>query len=132
MPLYESTFIVRQDISPADVEKLTETFSKIITDLGGKIIKTENWGLRNLAYIVKKNKKGNYVMLSIDSPYAAVKEMERRMKLSEDILRNMTIRVEEIDNEPSPMMNANFSEAEEDVPSPDAIDADVIVTDIKE
>jgi small subunit ribosomal protein S6 len=105
MPLYESTFIARQDISTQDVEKLTETFSQIVTDNGGKVVKSEYWGLRSLAYLVKKNRKGHYTMLCIDSPYAAVKEMERRMKLNEDVLRNLTIKVTAIGEEASPMMN---------------------------
>jgi small subunit ribosomal protein S6 len=114
MPLYESTFIARQDISSNDVEKLTENFSKVITDNGGKIVKTESWGLRNLAYIVNKNRKGHYVMLSIDAPYDALKEMERRMKLNEDVLRTVTFKVEELDSEPSSMMNTRSSDFEEE------------------
>jgi small subunit ribosomal protein S6 len=105
MPLYETTFIARQDISTQDVEKLTETFTQIVTENGGKVVKSEYWGLRNLAYLVKKNRKGHYTMLCIDSPYLAVKEMERRMKLNEDVLRNITIKVDEISEEASPMMN---------------------------
>lgn len=105
MPLYETTFIARQDISTHDVEKLTETFSQILTENGGKVVKSEYWGLRNLAYLVRKNRKGHYTMLCIDSPYVAVAEMERRMKLHEDVLRNLTIKVDAISDEQSPMMS---------------------------
>ena len=105
MPLYETTYIARQDISAHDVEKLTETFSQIISENGGKIVKSEYWGLRNLAYLVNKNRKGHYTMLCIDSPYPAVREMERRMKLNEDVLRNLTIKVDVISDEPSAMLS---------------------------
>ncbi len=114
MPLYETTFIARQEISTHDVEKLTSTFSQVINDNGGKVVKTEYWGLRTLAYLVKKNRKGHYVMLGIDSPYAAVKEMERRLSLNEDVLRSLTIRVKELDKEPSPMMNARAGQGDDE------------------
>jgi len=107
MPLYESTFIARQDISTADVDKLTERFSGIITANGGKIVKTEYWGLRSLAYKVKKNKKGHYVMLGIEAPSAALKEMERNVGLDEDIIRHLTVRVDEIEKGQSAVMNSN-------------------------
>jgi len=107
MPLYESTFIARQDISSADVDKLTEQFSGIITAGGGKIIKTEYWGLRSLAYKVKKNKKGHYVMLGIEASPAALKEMERNIGLNEDVIRHLTVRVEEIEKSQSPVMTAS-------------------------
>jgi small subunit ribosomal protein S6 len=125
MPLYESTFIVRQDLSSNDVDKLTETFSKIITDNGGNIVKTEYWGLRTLAYIIKKNRKGHYVMLGIDAPYEAVKEMERRIKLNEDILRNVTIKVDEIDKEASVIMNSRSSDYEEETVNPGVVQEEV-------
>lgn len=112
MPLYETTFIARQDISTHDVEKLTETFTQILADNGGKIVKSEYWGLRNLAYLVKKNRKGHYTMLCIDSPYSAVAEMERRMKLHEDVLRNLTIKVDVISEEQSPMMSRSSQDDE--------------------
>jgi len=106
MPLYESTFIARQDISSADVDKLTERFSGIIAANGGKIVKTEYWGLRSLAYKVKKNKKGHYVMLGIEAPSVAVKEMERNLGLDEDIIRHLTVRVTEIEKGQSAVMNS--------------------------
>jgi small subunit ribosomal protein S6 len=104
MAFYESTFIVRQDASAPDVAKLTETFSNIITENGGKVLKSENWGLKNLAYIIKKNRKGHYVMLVLDAPDKAVKEMERRMKLSEDVIRHLILRIESFDNKDSIML----------------------------
>jgi len=107
MPLYESTFIARQDISSADVDKLTERFSGIIAANGGKIVKTEYWGLRSLAYKVKKNKKGHYVMLGLDAPAVAVKEMERNLGLDEDIIRHLTVCVTEIEKGQSPIMSSS-------------------------
>jgi len=94
MPLYESIFIARQDVPTTQVEALTKTFSDIIVADGGKVMKTEAWGLRNLAYRINKNKKGHYVLLALDAVPAANAEMERNMKLNEDVLRFMTIRVE--------------------------------------
>lgn len=95
MPLYETTLIVRQDAPKADATKLGENFAKIITDNGGKIEKNEYWGLRNLAYIINKNRKGHYVFLAIDAEPPAVKEMERKIRLDENVIRHMTVRVEE-------------------------------------
>ena len=104
MALYESVFIARQDISTQDVEKLTEKFSKIITDMKGKIIKKEYWGLRNLAYLLKKNRKGHYVMFGVDATPDAMAELQRQLQLSEDVIRNMTVTVANIDKSPSIMM----------------------------
>ncbi|MBL4740271.1 MAG: 30S ribosomal protein S6 [Sneathiella sp.] len=104
MPLYETVFIARQDISTQQVEDLTEQMSGYITEGDGTVAKVENWGLRNLAYKVKKNRKGHYVLLNIDAPIAAVKEMERNLLLSEDVLRHMTLRVEELEEGDSVMM----------------------------
>ena len=105
MPLYESVFIARQDISAGQVDTLTDDFAKIITDNGGSVPRREYWGLRNLAFRMKKNRKGHYVMFNLDSPAAAVHEMERNMRINEDVLRYMTIRVEELREEPSPMVH---------------------------
>ncbi len=106
MSLYEHIFIVRQDVSAQQVETLTEQFSNIITENGGTIAKGEYWGLKNLAYKVKKNRKGHYQLLNIDAPHAAVAEMERQMSLNEDVLRHITIRVEEHEEGPSAMMQS--------------------------
>ncbi|MHA1538659.1 MAG: 30S ribosomal protein S6 [Alphaproteobacteria bacterium] len=104
MALYESVFIARQDISSGQVDALADAFQKIIEDGGGQVPKRENWGLRSLAYKIKKNRKGHYVLFNIDSPSEAVLEYERNMKLNEDILRYMTLRVDELDPEPSVVM----------------------------
>ncbi|CCG41218.1 30S ribosomal protein S6 [Magnetospirillum molischianum] len=109
MPLYESVFIARQDISAPQVETLTEELSNIIVQGGGTVSKKEFWGLRNITYRVKKNRKGHYVLLNIDAPSAAVKEMERQMSINEDVLRTLTIRVEELEEGPSAMMQSKNS-----------------------
>ena len=104
MRLYESVFIARQDISSQQVESMADEFAGIITNAGGKIHKREYWGLRSLAYRIKKNRKGHYSLLAIDAPAPAVKEMERQLLINEDVLRFMTIRVEELDLELSPVL----------------------------
>lgn len=104
MPLYEHVFLARQDVSQQQVETLTKEFTDVITEGGGKVTKTEYWGLKGLAYKIKKSRKAHYSLLNIDAPSAAVAEMERRMGLSTDILRFMTLRVEELESEPSVMM----------------------------
>ena len=104
MPLYESVFIARQDISAPQVESLTEELSKLIEDQGAKVVKTEYWGLRSLAYKIRKNRKGHYVLYGIDGPSAAVQELERRMRLNEDVLRYLTVKVDAIEEGPSVMM----------------------------
>lgn len=104
MAFYESTFIVRQDASVADVGKITDALAGVITENGGKVLKIEQWGLKNLAYIIKKNRKGYYIMFVLDAPHKAVKEMERRMKLSEDVIRNLTIKIDSFDNKDSSML----------------------------
>lgn len=106
MALYEHVFICRQDISQQQVEALTEQLTAVLGENGGSIAKSEYWGLRSLAYRVKKNRKGHYSLLNIDAPHEAVAEMERQMGLNDDILRFMTIRVEEHDTEDSaPLQN---------------------------
>jgi small subunit ribosomal protein S6 len=106
---------VRQDMPLNDVEKLTENFSKIITDNNGQVVYTEYWGLRNLSYIINKNKKGHYVMLSLDAPSAAIDEMERLMRLNEDILRNATFKVDVLTTESSHMMKSSSDDEIPDV-----------------
>lgn len=105
MPLYESTFIARQDISTQEVENLTKQFSQILEDNGGKVVRKEYWGLRTLAYPVNKNRKGHYTMLVLDAPASALKEMERNLKIHDDVLRNISVRVDTIEEGPSFMMN---------------------------
>jgi small subunit ribosomal protein S6 len=103
MPYYENVFIARQDISATQVDSLADAFTATIEGLGGKVAKREYWGLRNLAYKVKKNRKGHYVLLNLDAPADAVLEMERQMRINEDILRYLTVRVEELEEGPSAM-----------------------------
>ena len=110
MPLYENVLIARQDVSTAQVEGLVETFQNVITENGGSIAKTEQWGLRTLAYKVNKNRKGHYVLMNIDAPAEAVHEMERQMRINEDILRYMTLRVDEHETEPSAILRNKGSE----------------------
>lgn len=105
MPLYEHVFIARQDISPAQVEGLTETLTKIIAENGGKVEKSEYWGLRNLQYKIKKNRKGHYSLFNISGPAAAVHELERQERINDDVLRALTIRVEEHEEQPSPVLS---------------------------
>jgi small subunit ribosomal protein S6 len=112
MPLYEHVFIARQELSPQQVEELAGQFSQIITDNGGTVGKTEQWGLRNLAYKIKKNRKGHYVLLNIDAPATALQEMERIMRINDDVIRLMTIRVDELEEGPSAMLIAKSSRDE--------------------
>jgi small subunit ribosomal protein S6 len=104
MPLYEHVLLARQDISAQQVESLVEGFQGVITDAGGTIGKSEYWGLKSLAYKIKKNRKAHFTLFNIDAPHEAVAEMERQMRISSDVIRFMTIRVREHDNDPSPMM----------------------------
>lgn len=104
MPLYEHVFLARQDISQQQVDALTNEYKEIITEAGGSIGRLEYWGLKSLAYKIKKNRKAHYTALNIDAPHAAVAEMERRMGLSSDVLRFITIRVDEHETEPSIQM----------------------------
>ena len=103
MALYESVLIARQDISAGQVDTLADEMEKIITDNGGSVARREYWGLRSLTYRMKKNRKGHYVMFNLDAPSDAVQEMERNLRLHEDVLRYMTIRLDELRADPSPM-----------------------------
>ena len=110
MSLYECVFIARQDVSATQVDGLVETFQNVITESGGTIGKTENWGLRTIAYKIKKNRKGHYVLMNIDAHSDAVLEMERQMRINEDVLRYLTLRVDEHETEPSAIMRNKGSE----------------------
>ncbi len=103
MSYYESVFVARQDITVAQADALSADFCKIIEDHGGKIAGVERWGLRSLAYKIKKNRKGHYLLINIDASGEAIHEMERQMRLNEDVLRYMTIRVDTLDKAPSPL-----------------------------
>jgi small subunit ribosomal protein S6 len=104
MAFYECIFIARQDITSTQVETLTEQFSGILKENGGEVAAKEQWGLRTLAYKIKKNRKGHYVMLKIEAPSPALLEMERHMRLNEDVLRYMSVRVDELDPQPSAIL----------------------------
>lgn len=109
MALYECVILARQEVSAPQVETLIEEMSNVLVQGGGNVAKKEFWGLRNIAYRVKKNRKAHYVLLNVDAPSAAVKEMERQMSLNEDVLRYLTIRVDELEEGPSAMMQAKNS-----------------------
>ena len=104
MALYEHVFLARQDLAQAQVDQMAETATKIITDNGGKVVKTETWGLRSLAYRVAKNRKAHYVMLEVDAPGAVVAELERQTQINEDVIRYMTVKVDAHEAGPSVMM----------------------------
>ncbi len=104
MPLYESVVIARQDISSTQVDTLADDLTKILEENGGSVAKREHWGLRSLAFRIKKNRKGHYVLFNVDAPAEAVSEYERRMRINEDVLRYMTIRVEEHEEGPSAIL----------------------------
>jgi len=104
MPLYEHVYLARQDLSTQQVEELTTLLSGVITQNGGKITKTEYWGLKSLSYRIAKNRKAHLTLLNVDAPSAALNEVERQERLSEDVLRYLTIRVEAHEEGPSAMM----------------------------
>jgi small subunit ribosomal protein S6 len=104
MALYEHVFLARQDLAQAQVDALAEAATKIVEDNQGKVVKTETWGLRSLAYKIAKNRKAHYVMLEIDGPGTIIAELERQNSINEDVIRYMTVRVDELENGPSVMM----------------------------
>jgi small subunit ribosomal protein S6 len=104
MALYEHVFLARQDVSAQQAEALAEQFKGVIESLGGKVEKTEYWGVKSVAYRIKKNRKAHFTLLNIDAPSAALKELERQESLNEDILRFLTVRVEELEAGPSAML----------------------------
>ena len=104
MPLYEHVFIARQDLSNAQAEGLIEHFSTVLADNGGKVVENEYWGVKTMAYKINKNRKGHYAFLKSDAPAAAVQEMERLMRLHDDVMRVLTIKVDAHEDGPSAMM----------------------------
>ena len=104
MPLYEHVFLARQDISAQQVEALLQEFRTLLEGRGGSVAKTEYWGLKSLAFRIKKSRKAHYALMNIDAPHDAVNELERQMRLSTDIIRFLTVRVDEHEAGPSPMM----------------------------
>jgi small subunit ribosomal protein S6 len=104
MPLYEHVYLARQDLSPQQVEELTTQLSGVIAQMGGKVAKTEYWGLKSLSYRIRKNRKAHMTLMNVEAPAAAINEIERQERLSEDVLRYLTVRVEALEEGPSAMM----------------------------
>ncbi|SLN54694.1 30S ribosomal protein S6 [Roseisalinus antarcticus] len=104
MPFYEHVFIARQDLSNAQAEGLVEHFSQVLTDNDGKVVDSEYWGVKTMAYKINKNRKGHYAFLRTDAPASAVQEMERLMRLHDDVMRVMTIKVDAHEEGPSVQM----------------------------
>jgi small subunit ribosomal protein S6 len=114
MPLYEHVFLARQDASTQQVEELTAQMTGIVEQAGGKVSKMENWGVRSLTYRMNKNRKAHFVLLNIEAPSAAVAEIERQERISEDVIRYLTVRVEELEEGPSAMMRKADRDRERD------------------
>jgi small subunit ribosomal protein S6 len=110
MALYECVYLARPEITAAQVENLTTSFSEVLEQGGGIVVSREYWGLRNLAYRMNKSRKAHYVLLNIDAPSSAMQEMERIMSLNEDVMRRLVVRVEALSEEPSIMMKKSHSE----------------------
>jgi small subunit ribosomal protein S6 len=104
MPLYEHVYLARQDLSAQQVEELTTQYKGVVEQMGGKVAKSEYWGVKSLTYRMRKNRKAHFTLMNIDAPAAAMSEVERQQRINEDVLRQLTIRVEEHEAEPSAMM----------------------------
>ncbi|MBN9580590.1 MAG: 30S ribosomal protein S6 [Afipia sp.] len=113
MPLYEHVFLARQDASAQQVEEFTTQITGVIEGLGGKVTKTENWGVRSLTYRMNKNRKAHFMLLNIDAPAAVVSEIERQERINEDIIRYLTVRVDELEEGPSAMMRKTERDRDE-------------------
>jgi small subunit ribosomal protein S6 len=114
MPLYEHVFLARQDLSAQQVEELTAQYKGVIEQNGGKVAKTEYWGVKTLTYRMRKNRKAHFTLMNVDSPSAAMAEVERQQRINEDVLRNLTVRVDEHEAEPSAMMRKVDRDRERD------------------
>jgi small subunit ribosomal protein S6 len=114
MPLYEHVFLARQDVSAQQVEELTAQLTGVIEQLGGKVVKLEQWGVKSLSYRVRKNRKAHFTFLNVDAPSAALSEIERQERLNEDVLRYLTIRVDEFEEGPSAMMRKSDRDRDRD------------------
>jgi small subunit ribosomal protein S6 len=112
MRCYEHTFIARQDLSPQQAQALAETYAGLVTEHGGEVTKNEYWGLRNLAYRMRKNRKGHYLHLNLKADAATIDELERQERLSDDVLRYLTVKVEQLEEGPSVLMHARTSREE--------------------
>jgi small subunit ribosomal protein S6 len=122
VPFYENVFISRQDLAPQQAEALATTFTEVVTAQGGTVAKTEYWGLRNLTYSIKKNRKGHFTLLNLDAPAAAIAELERQMRLHEDVLRFLTVRVDALEEGPSAMLQRREERAERERGERDRMD----------
>jgi small subunit ribosomal protein S6 len=114
MPLYEHTFLARQDVSAQQVEELTAQLTGVIEQLGGKVTNLEQWGVKSLSYRVRKNRKAHFTFMNVDAPPAALSEIERQERLNEDVLRYLTIRVEAHEEGPSAMMRKSDRDRDRD------------------
>jgi small subunit ribosomal protein S6 len=114
MPLYEHVFLARQDVSAQQVEELTAQLTGVIEQLGGKVTKLEQWGVKSLSYRVRKNRKAHFTFMNVDAPAAALNEIERQERLNEDVLRHLTIRVDEHEEGPSAMMRKSDRDRDRD------------------
>jgi len=114
MPLYEHVYLARQDVTAQQVEELTAQYKGVIEQMGGKVAKTEYWGVKSLSYRLRKNRKAHFTLMNVDAPPAALAEIERQERLSEDVLRYLTIRVSEHEEGPSAMMRKADRERDRD------------------
>jgi small subunit ribosomal protein S6 len=114
MPLYEHVYLARQDLTAQQVEELTAQYTGVIEQAGGKVTKNEYWGVKSLNYRIKKNRKAHFTLLNVDAPPAALTEVERQQRLSEDVLRYLTIRVDELEEGPSAMMRKADRDRDDD------------------
>ncbi|MGZ3410202.1 MAG: 30S ribosomal protein S6 [Xanthobacteraceae bacterium] len=114
MPLYEHVFMARQDLSPQQVEEMTTQFKGVIEGLGGKVAKSEYWGVKSLNFRIRKNRKAHFTLFNLDAPPAAITEVERQERINEDVLRYLTVRVEELEEGPSAMMRKVDRDRERD------------------
>jgi small subunit ribosomal protein S6 len=114
MPLYEHVFLARQDASTQQVDELTAQVTGIVEQAGGKVTKTENWGVRSLTYRMNKNRKAHFVLMNLDAPSSAISEIERQERINEDVIRYLTVRVEELEEGPSAMMRKADRDRERD------------------
>ncbi|MCA6107392.1 30S ribosomal protein S6 [Bradyrhizobium cenepequi] len=114
MPLYEHVFLARQDASTQQVDELTAQMTGIVEQAGGKVTKTESWGVRSLTYRMNKNRKAHFVLMNLDAPSSAISEIERQERISEDVIRYLTVRVEELEEGPSAMMRKADRDRERD------------------
>lgn len=112
MRSYEHTFIARQDLSAQQAQSLAETYANVVTEQGGEVTKSEYWGLRNLTYRIKKNRKGHYLHLNLRAPATAVEELERQERLSDDVIRYLTVKVDQLDDKPSILAQVRSSREE--------------------